>query len=77
MGDEQPHGPDRVECHSGYTYGERPLAFTLEGRRHHVASIEDRRRTPEGIAFRVTTSDGEVFELTYLSQQDEWRIHQP
>ena len=77
MGDEQPRTSARVECHSGYTYGERPLAFTLDGRRHLVASIVDRRRTPEGTAFRVTTSDGEVFDLIYLPQQDEWLIRQP
>jgi hypothetical protein len=71
------HEPARVECHSGYTYGERPIAFTLEGRRYGVASIEDRRRLPEGIAFRVRTHDGEVFDLLYDSLNDVWLIQQP
>lgn len=77
MEEGAPHSSPSVECHSGYTYGERPMAFTLEGRRYCVASIQDRRRLPDRIAFRVRTLEGEIFDLVYISLQDKWLIQQP
>jgi hypothetical protein len=69
--------PESVECHSGYTYGERPVALHWQGRRLNVQQIEARWRSPGGIGFRVRTEDGQVFELFYAGQPDEWQIRQP
>jgi hypothetical protein len=69
--------PDLVECHSGYTYGERPIAFQWEGQRLQVAEVEASWRQPGGRRFRVRTEDGRVFELFYGELYDEWRIHLP
>jgi len=69
--------PESVECHSGYTYGERPVAFQWEGERLIVAEIEARWRLPRGPAFRVRTQDDRVFELFYNEPQGEWVIRVP
>ena len=69
--------PDLVECHSGYTYGERPTALVWEGERFLVEAVEAVWRIPAGRCFRVRTVDGRVFELFYGEMYDEWRIHLP
>jgi hypothetical protein len=66
--------PEAVECHSGYTYGERPLALHWEGERLVIREIEARWRVPDGRCFRVRTEDERVFELTYLERDDVWRL---
>lgn len=66
-----------VECHSGYAYGERPIAFQWEGRRLVVAKIEAAWRLPDGRAFRLRTEDDRVFELSYSESDDVWHIHLP
>jgi len=68
---------DLVECHSGYTYGERPIALRWQGERLLVEEIEARWRIPGGTRFRVRTQDSQVFELFYGQLYDEWRVHQP
>jgi hypothetical protein len=66
-----------VECHSGYTYAERPIALHWEGERLPIVEIEARWRVPGGRRFRVRTEDGRVFELSYAELHDEWQIHMP
>jgi hypothetical protein len=66
-----------VECHSGYAYGERPIAFQWEGERLSIVEIEARWRVPNGRRFRVRVEDSRVFELFYGELDDEWRIHAP
>ncbi len=68
-----------VECHSGYTYGERPVALTWQGQRLIIAAIISRGRTPQAKWFRVSTVDGQVFELSCLeddagSKEPVWQI---
>jgi len=70
---------DIVECHSGYTYGERPVAFTWQGQRLMIANIISRGRTPQAKWFRVSTAGGQVFELSCLegiegSKEPVWQI---
>ncbi len=64
-----------VECHSGFTYAERPIALQWEGDRLEIEQIEDSWRIPGGRRFRVRVQDGRVFELFYGELYDEWRIH--
>lgn len=66
--------PDRVECHSGHTYAERPTALYWEGVRLNIAQIQARWRLPGERRFRVRTEDDRVFELLYAEPQDEWVI---
>ena len=42
-----------VECHSGYTYGERPIALLWQGVRLVIQVIEARWRIPGGTCFRL------------------------
>ncbi len=65
---------DIVECHSGYTYAERPIAFHWEGERLEIVDIKNRWRIPGGLRFRVNVADGRVFELFYGELYDEWRV---
>lgn len=67
----------QVECHSGYTYGERPVALHWQGERLLIQEIEARWRTPGGPCFRVHTEDGQVFELSLVERSGEWQIRQP
>ena len=63
-----------VECHSGYTYAERPIAVHWEGERLPVEEIEDGWRIPGGRKFRVRVEDGRAFELFYGELYGDWRI---
>ncbi len=65
---------DIVECRSDSEYAERPLALTWNGQRHEVADILSSWRGPGEKGFRVKTSDGKIFELTYREVPDEWKI---
>lgn len=64
----------KVEAHSGYTYGDRPVALYWQGERLTVAEIESRWRNPSGRGYRVRTSDGRTFDLFYEEATDEWSI---
>ncbi len=68
------HEPELVECHSSYTYAERPIALYWEGERQEIDEIITRSRIPGGIRFRVRAADGQLFELFYGELYDEWRI---
>jgi hypothetical protein len=61
-----------VECHSDYTYAEKPVALTWEGRRLEIVEILAQWRTPEEKRFRVRTSDGQGFELSYREATSEY-----
>lgn len=63
-----------VECHSGFTYADRPVALTWEGRRLEITRILAEWRTPQENHFRACTSDGREFELAYNQTLDEWQI---
>ena len=63
-----------VECLSGYTFGDRPIALHWEGERLPIVEILARWRLPDGRRFRVRVVDDRTFELFYNEQADEWRI---
>ncbi len=63
-----------VECHSGFTYADKPIALTWEGRRLEIADILAQWTSPEGKHFRVRTTDGKVFELKYSHSMDDWQV---
>lgn len=65
---------DSVECHSGFTYAEKPLAFIWQGERRLISEILAQSRTPQGRWFRVITMDRQVFELFYNEEFDAWQI---
>jgi hypothetical protein len=66
-----------VECHSGFSYADRPVALTWEGRRLEIVEILAEWRTPEEKHYRVQTTDGRQFTLAYRQSTDEWQIEIP
>jgi len=73
--------PVLVECYSGYKANERPVAFSVRGRRWEIREILD-RWYEGGIAsdapvidyFKVRTGEGIDFILRYAAQEDAWAI---
>jgi hypothetical protein len=63
-----------VECYSGQTYPERPLAFYWEGERLEITEILSRWRSPEGLNFLVLIEDERTFVLSYNESEDHWSI---
>ncbi len=64
----------KVECHSGYTYADRPIAVTWEAKRLEVSDILAEWRTPMEKHFRVRTLGGQTFELLWSELSDEWQV---
>jgi len=65
-----------IECHSGYTYADHPIALHWQGERLEVAAIEAQWHVPDGKHFRVCTRDDQVFELVYSEGHDEWQVRE-
>lgn len=65
---------ERVACRSEVEYAERPLSLVWEERRLEVAAILARWRAPGEKGFRVQTTEGQFFELTYREILDEWDV---
>ena len=63
-----------VECRSDSEYAERPLSLTWQGHSYEIAEIVARWRGPSERGFRVKTTDGLAFDLTYRELPDEWHI---
>jgi hypothetical protein len=63
-----------VESYAGYMSPERPRAFTWQGERIEIAEILVTGRLPGEHWFKVRSSGGEVFDLTYTTESDEWHI---
>jgi hypothetical protein len=65
---------DLVECRSESGYPEKPVALVWENTRREVETILSQWRDPQGMHFRVRTTGGLVFELTYAIANDAWLI---
>ncbi len=63
-----------VECHSGFDYAERPVAFHWGGQRFEVNTIIAEWRTPEHKTFRVQAVDSCIFLLVYDQVLDTWNV---
>jgi hypothetical protein len=65
---------DTVECRSDSEYAERPLAITWNGQHYEIAEIVARWRGPGEKGFRVKTTNGQAFDITYREIPDEWIV---
>ena len=63
-----------VECLSDTEYADRPLSLLWRGRRYEIAEILARWRGPGEKGFRVKTTNGQAFELTYQELSDDWNV---
>jgi hypothetical protein len=66
---------DIVECHSGFTYAEKPVALTWEGMHLAIHGVLACWRTPGERHFEVRTCDQRVFKLVYCETTDQWQIY--
>ena len=65
---------DHVECHSGYTYADHPIALISKGQKRQIVEILAQWKIPGARCFRVRVDDESVFELCYDEMRDEWQI---
>jgi hypothetical protein len=65
---------DQVECHSGYTYAQRPTALYWQDERLGIEEILSEWHSPHARYFKVITVNQLAFELSYMEDSDQWRI---
>jgi len=65
---------DQVECHSGYTYAQRPTALHWQDERLDIEEILFEWHSPHARYFKVITVNHLAFELAYIEDSDQWRI---
>jgi len=68
-----------VQAYSGYKVNERPVSFSLRGRRYRVIEIVDRwyegYNGPAALDyFKVIADDGQSYILRYNSLFDAWSL---
>jgi hypothetical protein len=66
--------PDTVECRSDSTFAERPLSLIWQEICYAIAEIAARWRGLSEMGFRVKTTNGQAFDLTYRELPNEWLI---
>jgi hypothetical protein len=64
----------QVECYAGYRADQRPLRFTLRGRRFEVEEVDDQWYEPGAIYFRVRASDGNFYVLRHDEIAGTWTL---
>jgi len=67
---------DRVTCHAGSRYPERPTRFEWQGEWLAVEAVERQWREPGRIVFDVRAADGRRFALTYDVGAGTWQVGQ-
>ncbi len=73
MGDQNTV-PDKVHCHSEYTYAQRPVSFSFAGQDYTVKNIVAENRFPDSRQFLVQTEGGKLFSLIYNEVRDLWQV---
>lgn len=68
-------GDELVECHSGYTYAQRPVALVWQGIRLKIDAVMAEWQVPQGRRFLVMTQNQQQFELIYQESGDFWRVY--
>jgi len=63
----------KVECHSGYTYPERPVAVQFNDERSDILEVISEWRTPRGKHFLVRLSDKREIELVFDEESNDWQ----
>ena len=53
---------------------ERPLSFDLDENTYEIASIENCWHDPEAEYFKVCTTDGKLYLLSYVQRAIEWTL---
>ena len=64
--------PVQVSAYSGYKANERPLAFSVDGRKYDVVHIIDRWYGVEHDYFKILAGDGKTYLLRWHRILDLW-----
>jgi len=64
--------PVKVNCRSEFTYAQDPLTFCMGEELHTIKAIVKRWREPDGLVFKVQTTNGRSFKLKYRESEDAW-----
>lgn len=71
---ERPAAAVTVECYAGQRADERPLRFTLSGRKYEVTEVDDQWYSPGAKYFRLRADDGNLYVLRHDERQDVWTL---
>jgi len=63
-----------VTCYSGYKANERPIHFTVRGRKLLVEEIIDRWYGTNDNYFKVLANDHKVYLIKYNRNEDLWTL---
>jgi len=63
-----------VSCYSGYKANERPIDFTVRGRRLIVEEIMDRWYGVDHSYFKVFANDHKIYLIRYDQDEDLWTL---
>ena len=66
--------PLDVECYSGYTADERPVAIRLAARRIPVQVVVDRWYGEDHAYFKLAGEDGAVYLIRQDRTSDTWEL---
>jgi hypothetical protein len=64
----------KVQCYSGYTVNEKPMAFSLHHSTYQVNEIIDRWYGENSVYFKVEADDENIYLLKYDKLQDKWDL---
>ena len=63
-----------VSCYSGYKANERPIDFTVRGRKLMVEEIMDRWYGVDHSYFKVLDNDQKIYLIRYDQDEDLWTL---
>ena len=63
-----------VACYSGYKSNERPIYFTVRGRKVLVEEIVDRWYGKNGDYFKIRANDRKIYLIKYNRDDDLWTL---
>ena len=63
-----------VSCYSGYKANERPINFTVRGRKLIVEQILDRWYGVSSSYFKILADDQKIYLIKYDQDEDLWTL---
>jgi len=63
-----------VSCYSGYKANERPINFTVRGRKLIVEQILDRWYGISSSYFKILADDQKIYLIKYDQDEDLWTL---
>ncbi len=64
----------KVECYSGYKADEKPVSFSLDGKKLMIEKIIDQWRGLEFEYFKVLADDGRAYLLRHDERNGKWAL---